>query len=473
MKTHIINKIISLVLGVVLLTSCAKWLDVSPKAQIKEADQFSSEQGFKDALFGVYQKAGSTSLYGDNLTMGLLSVLAQNYSNTTGSSNNFYQAGRYNYTDLTLKPKIDAIWNSAYSTIAQINLILKNVDAQKSVMTSQNYNLIKGEALGMRAYLHFDLLRMYAPAVVTGVDPPAIPYMKDYTITAQPKSTVGQVLSAVEADLLSADQLLSVYPNIDQLNTYLTNSVAMDIDNFLMYRQNRFNCWAAKALLARMYLYKGDNVKAASYATQVIASNMFRFNTTAELNADKTKADNAFSTDLIFSLYVSGLKATSDAYFTETTAGTSTNNRLELTTARLGTLYEIASGGSSDVRYNKQWLTSGAGKYCAKYWQYIETNMALRNLVPMIRLSEMYLILAEVNSDLASVNVIRTARALNPLASTTDLTNEVRKEYEKDLYAEGQIYFYYKRKGTVRIPNASVNAVYQFPLPNEEITFGK
>ena len=405
--------------------------------------------------------------------MGFLSVLAQSYSNTTGYYNNNYQSGRYNYADLTVKPKTDAIWNAAYSTIAQINLILKNVDAQKSVLTDQNYKLIKGEALGMRAYLHFDLLRMYGPSVSGGVDKPAIPYMKDFTIVPQAKSTIAQVLTEVENDLLQADQLLSVYPGIDQLNSYLTNSVAMDVDNFLMYRQNRFNCWAAKALLARMYLYKGDGTKAVTYANQVISSNMFHFITPTELNTDKTKADNAFSPDLIFSLYVSGLKATSDVYFTETTSGTSTNNRLELSTARLGTLYEIASGGSSDVRYNKQWLSSGAGKYLAKYWQYTETNMALRNLVPMIRLSEMYLIVAEVNADLASVNVIKTARALNPLASTTDLTEEIRKEYEKDLYAEGQTFFYYKRKGTVKIPNAPVNAVYQFPVPNEEITFGK
>lgn len=473
MNSKSIYKIIVLVLSVVLFTSCEKWLDVSPKAQIKEADQFSTEQGFKDALYGVYQKAGSASLYSDNLSMGFLSILAQNYSNITNYYSNYYNQGRYNYADATVKSKTDAIWNAAYSTIAQINLILKDIETNKSVLTAQNYNLVKGEALGMRAYLHFDLLRMYAPAVSSGLDKTAIPYMKLFTVTPQEKLTIEQVLTAVENDLLVADTLLSVYPTIDQMNTYLTSSAASDVDNFLLYRQNRFNCWAAKALLARMYLYKGDGANAAKYAMQVINSGKFRFITTSELNAAIASADNAFSPELIFSLYVSGLKATSDYYFTETTAGTSTYNRLELTTARLGTLYEITTGGSSDIRYNKQWQSSGAGKYLSKYWQNTATNMALRNQVPMIRLSEMYLILAEVNNDVAYVDVIRSARALNKLVATTNLTNEIKKEYEKDLYAEGQMFFYYKRVGTVKIPNAAVNAVYQFPVPNEEIIFGK
>jgi hypothetical protein len=36
------------------LTSCKKWLDVRPKTEIKESEQFSTEQGFKDALYGSY-----------------------------------------------------------------------------------------------------------------------------------------------------------------------------------------------------------------------------------------------------------------------------------------------------------------------------------------------------------------------------------------------------------------------------------
>ena len=47
MKSRIIYKIIILALGVVFFTSCEKWLDVSPKAQIKETDQFSSDRVLK------------------------------------------------------------------------------------------------------------------------------------------------------------------------------------------------------------------------------------------------------------------------------------------------------------------------------------------------------------------------------------------------------------------------------------------
>ena len=55
-----------------LCTSCSDWLDVKPKTNVEEEDLFKNEQGFKEALTGIYIKMSETQLYGRELTYGFL-----------------------------------------------------------------------------------------------------------------------------------------------------------------------------------------------------------------------------------------------------------------------------------------------------------------------------------------------------------------------------------------------------------------
>jgi hypothetical protein len=78
------------VLAVLTLTGCKKFLDVQPQDKIDQPTLFNDEQGFKDALIGVYlgmDKATSApttfGLYSNNLTMGMMSTLAYDYDNAT------------------------------------------------------------------------------------------------------------------------------------------------------------------------------------------------------------------------------------------------------------------------------------------------------------------------------------------------------------------------------------------------------
>lgn len=54
-----------------VLTSCENWFDVSPKVEIKEDDLFKNEDGYFDALVGVYSLMASENLYGKNMTNGV------------------------------------------------------------------------------------------------------------------------------------------------------------------------------------------------------------------------------------------------------------------------------------------------------------------------------------------------------------------------------------------------------------------
>ena len=131
---------------VILLTGCESWLDVQPRTKIKSDDLFETEAGFKDALVGVYTLMKSEPLYGREMTFGFVEVLTNGY----GYNSTYANAAKWNYTDLTVRPLVDNIWSKMYNTLANVNNLLDNIDSHKDVFTGDNYNIIKGEALGLR-----------------------------------------------------------------------------------------------------------------------------------------------------------------------------------------------------------------------------------------------------------------------------------------------------------------------------------
>src|SRR5215203_127941 len=194
------------------LGSCKKWVDVEAPLQVNENELLSNEQGFKDVLNGVYLHMGTRVLYGRDLTIGMMSVLGRSYDTTISPAigNYFYQSARYNFQDAELKASFKNIWDSLYFSIGNLNNLLANVETRKSVLSGTGYNAIKGEALGLRAFLHFDLLRLFAPSpAASGLNTPDIPYVSRMSPYASPLATTGAVIDSCIADLLNAQLLLS------------------------------------------------------------------------------------------------------------------------------------------------------------------------------------------------------------------------------------------------------------------------
>ena len=458
-----------LIAGLVL-TSCSKWLDVRPKSQVKETDMFSTEHGFVDALTGVYTLMTNTSLYGDNMTMGFMDALAQQYD-IGGSSSAFYQAGLYNYQDGNVKSTIGGIWSSMYNAIANDNNILVNIDAHRDLFSGQNYNLVKGEALGLRAFMHFDLLRMFGPVYTTNADKLSIPYVTTVSLKVTPQLKASAVMDSILADLNAAEKLL--------IADSASNSFAPDDNWLLAFRQNHLNLWAVRGLLARVYLYKGDRLNALKYALQVINAKKFQFVQKVALTGSVTSKDRTFRTEHLFSLHIYNLKATVDKYF-KFSIGNS--YQLTLPESRLNNIFEVAAGGSTDYRYAFLWELDGAVRFPSKLWQEAKVDAAYKELMPLIRLPEMYFIAAECAPDVPAaigyLNVIRENRGISMLPVTLpggNLQNEIFKSYEKEFYCEGQLWFYYKRLNRSSIAGTSMpisDAIYVFPLPDEEVQFG-
>ncbi len=253
----------------VLGTGCKKWLDVQPKTDIRERDLFTTELGFKDALIGVYQLMATEPAYGENLTMSFMDALGQRYA-TGSTSHKFYYAARYDYTHESTKNTISSIWGTLYKAIANLDNVLMQIDDNKQLFLGNNYNLVKGEALALRAYLHFDLLRLFGAAPVVDGNRKAIPYVTKFGNETYPLLTVNEVIDSCLTDLGAAAMLLSVDKSVrEQFNE----------DPFLSYTRSHMNYWAVKGLQARIYLYKGDKTSAAAAAQEIInnAEHLFSF----------------------------------------------------------------------------------------------------------------------------------------------------------------------------------------------------
>lgn len=480
----------------VSVAGCKKWLDVNPATRVSEDEQFSSQQGFIDALFGTYQKMATEEAYGRLGTYGFVDVLAQLYENKSPQISAWYgQTARYVYTSAStsqqnVQGSINSIWSNYYATIAQANYILKNIES-KNVVSGTAYNIIKGEALAIRGMIHFDLARLFAPAWLNGQNAAAvaIPYMEDFSINPQQKLSLEAVLKKCETDLKDAESLLEAHKDIDQI---AENQGSTSLDLFLMYRQNHLNYWAVKGILARLYLYKGDKLNALKYSTEVIDSEKFSFISSGSLSVDAltTTSDLTFTPEHLFSLNVTNLKKAVDIYFKSSQTGAADATDLFSTKANLTTYYETSLiGYGTDIRnpdaskslWNQHTSTI---VYSKKYYSDNETNVKQR-LVPIIRLPEMYYIAAEaaptLDQGLTYLNKVRVARLIPELTTTTVptttlLQDEIFKEYRKELYGEGQLWFYYKRNNVTTIPTGAGNPMtqekYTLPLPLNEIEFG-
>ena len=476
--------VIVLMIITVLMAGCKKFLDVPPKDKVPQSELFKDQQGFKDALVGVYlgmDKPTNGAVYGlytTNLTMGMLSTMAWNYDNATtanvGVGGAFYNnVAYYVYADAQVKAEIAGIWGGMYNNIANLNNIIREIDSKKDVFTSDNLNRVKGESIALRALFHFDLVRMFGKPPLAGGNEKAIPYVSQFTVKPTPFSTVNAALDSCIADLLVAKELLG--------NTDTTSVLKAANDPFTSYTQNHLNYWAVQALLARVYLYKGDFDNADKYAKAVIGTNKFPLTTSNVAAATNIIRDRTFSQEHLFSVYSSNIKNYNADLFDK-----SSGSPLRLLPAGKNAVYTTGSGNASDYRYNS-WFDNNmaAVNVPSKFFQDNNLPYELQNIVPVIRVSEMYYVAAEcankksdINEGVSLLNNVRLARGLNALnaagiTNTDSLSTEIMREYQKEFIQEGQTWFYYKRLNKDLKQVTSTTAfipqdVYVFPIPDKE-----
>lgn len=495
MKTRLF--IIILLIGCATL-SCEDWLKETSGTEMSIDGQFESEDGFRDALTGVYLGMQEPKLYAMNLTWHFIEFISQQYAQISGMYNIYLLS--YQYQQNRVVPYIDNIWQGQYNLIANINIMLLELEKRQDDVSPLFYKLMKGELLGLRAFFHFDLLRLYGYgdwSNRTDLDSRyTIPYVTKYTKDLTPQLSYTETFKLIEKDLAEALELLKedyIYGAHADDNTYYTN-VNGNHGFFTYYRNYRMNYYAVRALQARTWLWEGSpesKAKALAAAEEVIESDIWAWvNPRSLTNSNPDNRDMTFTNEHIFAIHVADLKDIIGVWF-DASNPNATYERCFLTEKRAQTVYEADKVENElDIRYINLIERQGSGlrNYAPRKLFQSENNSNYGQRIPLIRVTEMFYIAAEClttgpnknyGKAIEYLNTVREKRNITqPLSSDlteSEIMNEITKEYMKEFVCEGQLFYHYKRLGFTEILGyigTMTDKEYMLPYPVSEVTYG-
>lgn len=466
----------------ILCSSCNDWLDVKPQGQTEEEDMYTTYEGFKDALTGCYVKLKDRDLYGEGLTMSHIESLAQLWDLSGSTRDADLALARYEYENTYAKSVISGIYGGLYNVIVQANSVLRHLEhGGDCIEDSVAFRVLQGEAFAIRAFCHLDVLRLFGQMPQNPVRKVTLPYSEDVSFKNLPRYyDYAAFCGKLESDLLAAENALSVDPVISTSLTYSGQE-----DDFLDFRGLRLNYYAVKALQARFYLYTGQTKKAYEAAKAVYTVMPVSLSSMADFNLQYYAAPSeclfALSNHKLIDYSIGVTGVGSDRL---------TGTNLFISAEMRDKLYE-GQDITTHAGYANSWNTSipdANGNYnyaCVKKYYYdagqeYGANVLLMKLqiVPVLRMSEVYLILLETTTDLEEANRLyadyMAARNVNVSAYFTDLAsvkNFVLEEIRRGFYAEGHLFYAYKRQGIRKMLWGAAEvgeAEYILPLPDSE-----
>lgn len=482
-----------------LSTSCEKWLDVTSPSELKAEDKFETEAGFKDALIGVYVGMTSPSLYAKEMTWSTMDLLSQQYSSL--SANAMYdEIQRFRYETSHSASVIKGMWTKMYNCVANVNSELSFIDKNQEVLNPINHSIIKGELLGLRAFLHFDLMRVFGLSNLANRDDLsgkyAIPYVMEFTKDLTQQLSYDQTFELMLADIDAAIELLKEDPIYKGASHDANYYAVVNKDGFYDKREGRMNYYAVLALKARVLMWIGgaENITEAGIAAEevILNSNASLINPELYPFID----DPVLYTEHLFNLNVNAFADIVNLFLDATKADH--RNALYIPSNIAESIFETAiiNIGDIDIRFNTLLEDQLLGKVCVKMRQNGGTSAPMhnndhKNIVPLMKIPEMYYIAAESymngnTQDLAKamgyLNTVRASRGIiHEIPAGADLqtaNDELFKEYSKEFISEGQLFFYYKRNGLEHIPGLSSetivdDVIYMLPYPDSELAFGR
>lgn len=502
MIRRIYTAFFSIVLGALTLTSCSDWLDVYPSDQIKEEYLFSTGEGFRAATNGIYRKMSTSDMYGSNMTWGIVDAWGQSYyldeSTDKGVGKAMKKIGLYSFKHSELTPTTDAMWNAAWNVVANANELAQQAavaDPKLFYELEEERLMILAEAIGIRAFVQFDLLRIYAPAPASVQfkedNRTFIPYIDSYPSYVNDHQTVAYCLGKIIADLTEAQRMLfEVDKNSDMKAADRFTSGAFSESTFSAFRGYRMNYYAITAALARVYLYAGKNAEAYAEAKKVIDKNKetsyFKASTSAYAIQD---GNLKMYDDIIFALYSPTELVDWDHEMNHASDGSDNEKYLCIHKDIAKKIYDADMETDWRLKYQLE-LKEGYYYRALKYYeQPAEAKYAKVNnqTIPMIRMSEVYYIAAEAIFDTKPdeaneyMKLVKRGRGINSYTNVDDkaafinlLVNDARREF----FGEGQILYMHKRLNRILETSnpylgedmSPTDNIVVLPLPDSELS---
>jgi hypothetical protein len=408
------------------LSACEDFLDKAPQDQISKEEALNDIFSVELALNGAYNLLGEGAYYGEffplyaDLAGGNLKLGSDI---TAADENNYRPVYGFSLQPDLSSPAIRA-YPEMYEVLNAVNNIINTVPALPDG-TEARRNAVLGQALTLRALIHFDLLRLYAQPYIFSEDashPGVVLLERSPSVENElSRASVHEVYQQIVTDLERAITLLPAFSN-----------------------PYRISAEAAQALLARVYLYASEWSRAASMSGEVINSGLVSLASTAEY--PQIWQNGYRATEHIFRLDMSAPVQNLIAGVLGVGAP-----RPALSLSR--DLRELYS--ETDVRrpgimmledINGDWLS-------AKYPFRVNTASD----IPVLRLSEVYLIRAEAYARLqrpelaqADLDVIRERADPDfegEILRGEALLEAILQERRKELAVEGHYLFDLNRTG--------------------------
>ncbi|MCD8317907.1 MAG: RagB/SusD family nutrient uptake outer membrane protein [Paraprevotella sp.] len=460
-----------------LLMSCENYLDITPDGQRKRDQLLSTSEGIEDALYGVYATLRDASLYGTELSFSSIEIMAQ-YLECPGNDE-VSALLQYRYSDTRVQSVFEGVWTKMYNNISNVNSVL-TCDLVKNA-TEYPYSIYRGEALGLRALMHFDLLRLFTEQITQNPSASGIPYATEFSLHTPDFISAAEVYDRIIADLLEAETLLADEDQYKNTTSFMTD------------RQIHFNLYAVQATLDRVYLTKGDKENALKYALKVINNSGYSLSDKTEVNGDL--AGILSTKETIFGVYYANFYSVVSPLLQKTTSFSSLDPRSDIMD-----FYDADVTGL-DYRASAYFTATSDGSAAAYRLSKLTDVYELQNIasklpsdkilgINMIRMPEMYYIAAECLLDkdydeaVRLFNEVLTHRGLEELsnwpAPPNKLTQDaINAERYREFIGEGQTFFNMKRQNlsissvdgkTVIKPS---NKVYVVPIPDIEYDYRK
>ena len=192
----------ALILG---LVSCEDFLTPKDKSNILEENLFKDREGAEEAVYGLYTQLSKEGLYGTRIPfiMDLYGQYSKRHvpEGYVDAWPNVYL--HENNTDF-VKGIFEPLWKDLYVSVGYVNSLIKNLENWTG-KPLKYLDLYKGECYGLRAFIHFDLLRMFGSP---DLNKRGIPYVTEYGAWVTKFSTTKDYYTKIIADLKLAESLL-------------------------------------------------------------------------------------------------------------------------------------------------------------------------------------------------------------------------------------------------------------------------
>ncbi len=444
--------ILSFLATVIFATGCKKLLDQIP-GDAQPGDQvLKTSANVYAVLAASYERFTNNDFLGGNATKTSELYGDQiNFVNVTGGAEvQFTQRGFSSFNSIGR-----SLWFTGYDAIGRANVVIKALSENTYTdLKDSAKNIWNGEALFIRGVSHFELTRLFAKPYSSNPtsDPGVVIRQKALSASEaqipKQRATVKESYDAAIADLKQAEMLL---PSL--------NSGA------------RATKWAAKAYLARIYFNMGDYANAFTYANDVITNSGYSLGTDVTVPF-KTVGNLTTPTTGVVMMILGDAGVQRGSFWNSDLNNTYlplSSSLYSLITSKGGTRFtSLTAASTSPVRgVSTKWAQLGT--------QGVN--------VPLIRLSEMYLIRAESNvqkggfadaavrADYNAVRAVAGVDADNSTTGTTALLAAIRAERAVELFTEGDSYHELRRlklnvrgiayndaTGLLKIPDGEVRA---------------